>query len=161
MKTSDFTIHSTDKLDVLLSDCVSLLLKKRSEDPEYWGMVSAAIHDPDNNIVFGVNHLTPDGTRKHAERVAMENYTKRYGKIPSGCIIVTTLSPCSDDMPERWHESCTELLNNSPIKKVYAGYSDPSQGESQAYKHKQFHLQITKNKKLNQLCRMIGQQAIK
>lgn len=161
MKRSDFIIHSTPRLDVLLSDCVSLLFANKRENPDYWGLVSAAVMDPNDNVAFGVNHMTGDGTRKHAERVAIENYENKYGPLPAGCIIVTTLSPCSDPMESRWGESCTEMLNNSPVRKVYAGWRDPSEGNSEHYQHKKFHLMITKNKKLNELCELIGRLAIK
>jgi pyrimidine deaminase RibD-like protein len=160
MKTSDFEIRNTDKLDVLLGDCIEQLFKKQHQDSEHWGLVAAAILDPDNRVVFGVNHITPEGTRKHAERVAIENYTERWGKIPPGCVMVTTLSPCSEYLDERWGESCTELINNSPIKKVYAGWSNVD-GDDPAIKRKRFHLKTTRNKKLFQLCGMIGKLAMK
>jgi pyrimidine deaminase RibD-like protein len=158
MKILDFKIHSEERLDVLLADCIELLFQRQRENPEYWGLVSAAIMDPDDVIVFGVNHVTKDGTRKHAERVAMENYQDKFGRIPPGCIIVTTLSPCSsDDMKERWGESCTLMLDRSPISKVYAGWADPTQIDTDHYRHKRFRVKSTKNPKLRELCKKIGE----
>lgn len=156
MKIQDFKIHSQDRLDVLLADCVEELFRCRRQDPVYWGLVSAAILDPDGNIVHGVNHLTKQGTRKHAERVAIENYEKKHGQVPAGSIIVTTLSPCSDDMSERWGESCTDLINNSHVKKVYSGWKDPYESDTDQYRHKKFTVRVTKNPRLLELCRDIG-----
>jgi hypothetical protein len=52
-------------------------------------------------------------------------------------------------MPERVGESCTDLISSSPVHKVYAGYRDPSQ---EARSGKTYHLQITRNKKIQALC---------
>lgn len=156
MKILDFKIHSEERLDVLLADCIELLFQRRRENPEYWGLVSAAIMDPDEVIVFGVNHITKDGTRKHAERVAIENYENRFGTVPPGSIIVTTLSPCSDDMSERWGDSCTELINHSDIRKVYAGYEDSQQVDTDRYRHKRFRVKVTENPRLRELCQRIS-----
>jgi pyrimidine deaminase RibD-like protein len=161
MRFDDFKIHSQERLDVLLADCVEELFRRRQKDPEYWGLVSAAIMDPEDTIVFGVNHMTDAGTRKHAERVAIENYEDRFGPIPDGCIIVTTLSPCSAPMSERWGQSCTAMLNNSRIKKVYAGWADPGETDTDEYRHKRFRVEVTKNPKLHLLCQKIGLLAIK
>jgi pyrimidine deaminase RibD-like protein len=156
MRISDFKIHDTEKLDVLLSKCLELLLSKQQEDSEHWGRVAACVLDNDNRAVFGVNYLMPDGTRCHAERAALDAYHKKYGEVPSGSIILTTLSPCSQDMDERWGSSCTELINGSGIHKVYCGYEDPTQDDSDAYLHKQFHVRETRNPKLRKLCKSIA-----
>jgi hypothetical protein len=52
-------------------------------------------------------------------------------------------------MPERVGESCTDLISASPVHKVYAGYRDPSQ---ETRSGKTYHLQITRNKKIQALC---------
>lgn len=157
MKISDFKITNAPKLDVILAKCCELVLNKQRKDGEYWGMVGACVLDMKNRAVYGVNHEMPDGTRSHAERVAIDNYNKKYGDLQSGSIIITTLSPCSDDMDERYGESCTELINNSGVHKVYCGYQDPTQIDSEAYLHKQFHCMESRNKKLVELCkRMAG-----
>jgi 8-oxo-dGTP pyrophosphatase MutT (NUDIX family)/GNAT superfamily N-acetyltransferase len=59
--------------------------------------------------------------------MAIDKYHERYGKIPPGAIIVTTLSPCNRDMAERNGPSCQDLLLQNGIEKVYSGYMDPSQ----------------------------------
>jgi pyrimidine deaminase RibD-like protein len=157
MKITDFIITKKPKLDKYLAKCCEMILEKRKEDPNYWGMVAACIIDPDNNTEFGVNHLLDDGTRAHAERVAIDNYTSKYGdKIPQGSIIITTLSPCSTDMDERHGESCTELINNTGVHKVYCGYKDPTQQDDENYKHRHFHVSETRNKKLKLLCQKLA-----
>lgn len=153
MKSSDFTIHNTKKLDMILSNCCSLILKKQKDNPKYWGMVGSCVIDADNNMVYGVNHFMEDGKRLHAERVATNNYIEKYGKIPEGSIIVTTLSPCSEPMDERYGVSCTELVNSLGIHKVYCGYEDPTQVDDTVYQHKKFHVMETRNKKLRELCK--------
>jgi pyrimidine deaminase RibD-like protein len=156
MNLQDFRIHNTKKLDILLFKCLRILLQKQKEDGKYWGRVAACVLDNNNNVVFGVNYLMPDGTRCHAERAALDAYNKKYGEVPSGSIILTTLSPCSQDMDERWGSSCTEVINDSGIHKVYCGYEDPTQNESDSYLHKQFHVRETRNPKLRKLCKNIA-----
>lgn len=153
MKLSDFTIHSTKKLDKILTKCCELVLEKQQQDSEFWGMVGACVLDHDNRAVFGVNHAVSDGRRSHAERTAVDNYRKKYGKVPPGCIIITTLSPCSDPMDERYGESCTNLVNSLGIHKVYCGWEDPTQNHSDNYLSKKFHVMETRNKKLQELCK--------
>ena len=53
-------------------------------------------------------------------------------------------------MPERVGESCTDMISATPVHKVYAGYRDPSQQTSSG--NKTYHLQITRNKKIQALC---------
>lgn len=156
MNLEDFKITNTQKLDRLLVKCLELLADKRQKNPEYWGLVAACVLDTDNRAVFGINHITKDGTRKHAERVAIERYEQKYGDIPSGSIIITTLSPCSRPMNERWGESCTDLINSSTVSKVYCGYEDPTQADSSDYLHKKFHTKTTRNSKIRNLCRTIA-----
>jgi len=156
MKITEITNKTQQQYDVVLADCVEKLLNKQKEDSEYWGLVAAAVIDSEENIVFGVNHLTKSGKRKHAERVAIENYEDKFGSIPSDSIIVTTLSPCSEDMAERWGESCTELLNKNNIKQVYIGFTDEKQSDTDTYRSKQFKINQTKNPKLKKLCQNIS-----
>jgi len=161
MKISDFRIHSTDKLDAMLAECVSLILEHQQQDSKHWGMVAACVLDMDNRVVYGVNHAMPDGTRKHAERVAIDNYREQYGSNLEHCIVITTLSPCSEDMDERHGDSCTNLINEVGIHKVYCGYKDPSQQHSDAYLHKHFHVKSTRNPKLNELCKKLADTFLK
>jgi hypothetical protein len=83
----------------------------------------------------------------------MVAYYKQYGEIPKGSIIITTLSPCCEHMDDRAGESCTDLINNSPVHKVYCGYSDPTQDE---HDDRQFTLQETNNPKIRAVCEQLA-----
>jgi pyrimidine deaminase RibD-like protein len=152
---SDYEIHNLTKLDGILVRLCKMLIDCRRKDREYYGMVAAAVLDPDNNLVAKVN-FPRDGLRVHAERAAMEAYVKKYGDIPEGSIILTTLSPCSelDDVTAdgRYGESCTELINDSIVRKVYCGYMDPSQGDDE-HEERDFTLQETNNQDIRKLCK--------
>ena len=125
--TESQEIHNRPKLDSVLGRCIELLHDKRQANPGKYGKVAACIIDHKNRKVFGINSPGADGTRRHAERVAIDTYHKRYGKIHPGAIIVTTLSPCNRDMVERDGPSCQDLLMQVGIEKVYSGYMGPSQ----------------------------------
>jgi len=157
MLLSDFRIRNHDKLDRILVDLCDLIMQAKQQDSEYFGMVAAAVLDPDNRCVAAVNYPDAEGLRVHAERAAMDAYQSQYGDIPAGSIIITTLSPCTEDMAERHGTSCTDLINQSGVHKVYAGYADPSQDETR----KQFHLKITTNSRIRQLCKAIADTFLK
>jgi pyrimidine deaminase RibD-like protein len=157
MLLSDFRIQNFDKLDRILVDLCDLLMQAKQQDSEYFGMVAAAVLDPDNRCVAAVNYPDAEGKRIHAERAALDAYLEQYGDIPQGSIIITTLSPCTEDMAERHGTSCTDLINHSGVHKVYAGYADPSQDETR----KQFHLKITTNQRIRQLCKQFADTFLK
>jgi pyrimidine deaminase RibD-like protein len=115
-------------------------------------MVAAAVVDPDNQIVARLNRPGKDGKRIHAEHAAMEDYTRKYGPIPEGSIIVTTLSPCNEHMDERDGPSCTSIINNSTVKKVYCGYMDPTQDDDT----RQFNLMETADRALRNKCKQFA-----
>jgi pyrimidine deaminase RibD-like protein len=112
------------------------------------GMVAAAVLDPDNNCVVGINYPTRDGKRVHGERAAIDSYNARFGDIPAGSIIITTCSPCSHDMSERAGINCSDLIDEVGVHKVYAGYQDPTQ----EFSDKKYHIEITGNPKIHELC---------
>jgi pyrimidine deaminase RibD-like protein len=120
-------IHNQDRLDQVLARCIEMVHEKNQANPKKYGKVAACIIDMKNRKVFGINSPGADGRRRHAERMAIDAYHKRYGKILPGAIIVTTLSPCNRDMAERDGASCQDLLLQVGIEKVYSGYMDPSQ----------------------------------
>jgi pyrimidine deaminase RibD-like protein/8-oxo-dGTP pyrophosphatase MutT (NUDIX family)/GNAT superfamily N-acetyltransferase len=120
-------MHNQDRLDSVLGRCIELIHEKHHANPKKYGKVAACIIDVKNRKVFGINSPGPNGTRRHAERMAIDRYHERYGKILPGAIIVTTLSPCNRDMVERDGPSCQDLLLQNGIEKVYSGYMDPSQ----------------------------------
>lgn len=157
MRLSDFRIRNHDKLDRILVDLCDLLMQAKQQDSEYFGMVAAAVLDPDNRCVAAVNYPDDAGLRVHAERAAIDAYQAQYGDIPPGSIIVTTLSPCTQDMAERHGASCEDLVDRSGVHKVYAGYEDPTQ----PYGRKKFHTQITTNPRIKELCKAIADTFLK
>lgn len=147
MKAEDFEIHDHDKLDRILVKLCEMVVTGQQQDPDL-GMVAAAVLDPDNRCVAGINYPQRNGQRVHAERAAIDAYTQQFGAVPQGSIVITTLSPCSDHMDERYGEDCTELMHEHGIRKVYCGYKDPTQSAA----HKRFHTECTRNRKLHELC---------
>ena len=148
---SDYEIHNRPKLDRILVDLCQMVIAGQKSDPHRWGMVAAAVIDPKNQISSGVNYYdTRTGNRVHAERAALDAYLEKYGENPpGGSIVVTTCSPCSaDSMDGRYGQSCTDLINQSGIRKVYAGFEDPTQSES----NRQFNIEITNNSQIQKLC---------
>jgi pyrimidine deaminase RibD-like protein len=147
MKAEDFQIHDHDKLDRILTKLCEMVIRGQQQDPDL-GMVAAAVLDPDNRCVAGINYPSETGHRVHAERAAIDAYTQQFGAVPRGSIVITTLSPCSEHMDERDGTPCTDLLHDHGIHKVYCGYKDPTQRDS----HKRFHTEATRNPKLHELC---------
>jgi len=153
MKLSDFRIENQDKLDGILVRLCEMVIQGQQQDPDRYGMVAAAVLDPENNLVMALNHA--QGRKDvHGERAAIRKYMKQYGNIPEGSIIITTCSPCTEPMPERVGESCRDLISSTPVHKVYAGYRDPSQKTGPG--DKTYHLQITQNKRIQDLCRQFA-----
>jgi pyrimidine deaminase RibD-like protein len=148
MRASDFEISNYSKLDKILSKLCDMVVRGQESDQDY-GMVAAAVLDPDNQIVARLNRPGRDGKRIHAEHAAMLDYTDKYGPIPKGSIVITTLSPCNEAMDERDGPSCTELINNSTVKKVYCGYMDPTQDDDT----RQFNLMETADRELRNKCK--------
>jgi putative chitinase len=105
-------------------------------------------------MIYGINLPARDGTRRHAERVAIDKYTKAHGDIPAGSIVVTTCSPCNSPMEERHGESCKDLLNSVGIHKVYAGYQDPTQHDDS---DADFRVYVTENDQLWGKCQLFAQ----
>jgi pyrimidine deaminase RibD-like protein len=156
MNLNDFHIHSTDKLDRILVELCEIVIGGQHHNSNEYGMVAAAVLDPNNNLVTALNYLDDaTDTRVHAERAAIDSYKNQYGQMPpAGSIIITTLSPCSDDTHDnRRGTDCTEMLNQTDIRKVYCGYQDPTQDNSENYRHKKFHVVVTRNSKIKELCK--------
>jgi len=149
MKISDFRITDHDLLDEILVRLCELVIEGQKRDPELYGVVASAVLDPDNNCVAALNYKLGDKS-VHGERAAIEAYNQRFGDIPEGSIILTTCSPCTEPMPDRVGDSCKDLISSTPVHKVYAGYRDPSQQTTAG--NKTYHLQITRNKKIQALC---------
>jgi pyrimidine deaminase RibD-like protein len=156
MRASDFEIRNHDKLDTILTELCSLVIQGQQKGQDL-GMVAAAVLDPDNNCVVGINYPTKDGKRVHGERAAIDSYYARFGEIPAGSIIITTCSPCTQAMSEREGVNCSDLIDEVGVHKVYAGYQDPTQEPG----HKQYHLEITRNPKIEKLCKAFADTFLK
>lgn len=146
----DYRIHNTEKLDRVLTRCCEMIERGQQTDPEKYGMVAACVIDPDNRHVYGINLPGADGTRRHAERVAIDRYRRQHGDVPQGSIVVTTLSPCNAPMAERAGDSCKDLLNSMGIHKVYCGYIDPTQHDDDDV---DFTVGLTQNDDLWEACK--------
>ena len=148
---------SNDKLDAVLAELCGMVIEGQQDNPDFYGMVAAAVLDPQGRLVTGVNYLYGD-ERIHAERAAIDKYEEEYGALPKGSIVITTLSPCCEDTHDnRYGISCTDLLNQKHIKLAYCGYSDPSQDNT----HEQFTIIITGNNKIKQLCKKLADTFLK
>ena len=156
MQISDFQISNHDKLDAILVRLCEMVIQGQSKKGNL-GMVAAAVLDPDNNCVVGINYPTRDGRRVHGERAAIDSYTARFGDIPAGSIIITTCSPCSHDMSEREGINCSDLIDDIGVHKVYAGYQDPTQEPGD----KKYHIEITGNPKIHELCERFAETFLK
>jgi pyrimidine deaminase RibD-like protein len=150
MRATDFQIRNHGKLDEILVRLCAMVIEGKKKDPALYGMVAAAVLDPDNNCVAALNYQTDAGD-VHGERAAIDAYHKRFGPIPEGSIILTTCSPCTEPMPGRAGSSCKDLISSTDVHKVYAGYRDPSQQTTAG--DKTYHLEITRNKKIQELCK--------
>jgi pyrimidine deaminase RibD-like protein/GNAT superfamily N-acetyltransferase len=149
-----YEIHNYKKLDGILTNLCDLVVQGQKTDPEKYGMVAAAVLDNNNRLVTGVNLPAKDGTRRHAERVAIDRYHAQYGEIPPGSIVITTCSPCSEHMDERYGEDCTQLIADAGVNKVYCGFRDPTQHEQ----HRTFNLIETADQQIRSLCEQFAQQ---
>jgi len=156
MRASDFEIRNHDKLDSILVRLCEMVIQGQQKNQDL-GMVAAAVLDPDNNCVVGINYPTRDGHRVHGERAAIDSYYARFGPIPAGSIIITTCSPCTQDMAEREGINCSDLVDEVGVHKVYAGYQDPTQEPGD----KKYHIEITRNAKIQQLCKAFADTFLK
>lgn len=157
MRASDFQITDRDKLDQILTQLCELVIQGQKKTKYNLGMVASAVLDPDNNCVVGINYPTRNGKRVHGERAAIDSYEARFGPIPEGSIIITTCSPCTQPMAERAGINCSDLVDQVGVHKVYAGYQDPSQGPVS----KRYHIEITRNPKLEKLCKAFADTFLK
>jgi len=152
---SDHEIRNYKKLDKILVKLCKMVVNGQKANPDMYGVVAAAVLDTDNRVIAGLNtaHNATD-TRKHAERVAIEKYQAAHGDIPKGSIIITTCSPCSEEMAERFGDSCTQLINAVGLKKVYCGFIDPSQEEE----NRDFNIMETENEYIRDLCKTFAKE---
>ena len=152
MILNDFTEprirFSREKLDAVLENLCQRVIEGQQKNPDFYGMVAAAVIDPKGQLVTGINYLYGNG-RVHAENDAIDRYEEQYGELPRGSIIVTTLSPCSEDTHDNRHgKSCTALLNSNHIRLAYCGYKDPTQAD-----RNKFVMLVTENETLHEMCK--------
>lgn len=134
------------EFDTLLVILCDLVLKGQQIDPGKYGMVAAAVVDPEDRVV-GSTSERMNGKWRHAEVSAIEKYVERYGELPQGCSLVTTLSPCSEPMKDRYGASCEHVIDLLGIQDVYCGYRDPTQDSGYS---------ICENPKINKLCKKLA-----
>jgi pyrimidine deaminase RibD-like protein/GNAT superfamily N-acetyltransferase len=146
-------ITKLHKLDSVLEKCIEMIRRGHESDPEKYGRVAACLIDNKNNHTYAINMPGPDGTRRHAERMAIDKHLQRHGRIGPNAIMITTLSPCVRHMDERYGESCTDLLSDYGIEKCYAGWQDPTQHPAEDYP---FNLQVTDNSDIFNTCKDIA-----
>jgi pyrimidine deaminase RibD-like protein len=146
-------ITKLHKLDSVLEKCIEMIRRGHETDPEKYGRVAACLIDNKNNHTYAINMPGPNGTRRHAERMAIDKHLQRHGRIGPNAIMITTLSPCVRHMDERYGESCTDLLSDYGIEKCYAGWQDPTQHPAEDYP---FNLQVTDNADIFNTCRDIA-----
>jgi pyrimidine deaminase RibD-like protein len=157
MRATDFEITNHDKLDAILVRLCEMVVEGQYKKKLNLGVVAAAVLDPDNNCVVGINYPTQDGRRVHGERAAIDSYEARFGTIPAGSIIITTCSPCTQPMDERSGINCSDLIDEVGVHKVYAGYKDPTQD----FGPKKYHIEITRNTKIQALCKAFADTFLK
>jgi len=148
MKKADFLNETPvpyvdTEFDTLLTILCDLIVKGQELDPDQYGMVAAAVVDPKGRVVASTS-ISVNDNWCHAERSAIDQYTNKYGPIPKGCSIVTTLSPCSESMKDRYGGSCEDMIEDLGIEDVYCGYQDPTQASGYS---------ITENQKIQKLCK--------
>jgi pyrimidine deaminase RibD-like protein len=146
----DYEIRNYHKLDKYLSDLCDLVERGQQSKHDF-GMVAAGLLPLKGDYMARLNRPGADGRRIHAEHAVIEDFLKKYGSIPEGTVIITTLSPCNTAMDERDGPSCADLLNHYGIQKVYCGYIDPTQADG-AEDDRQYNLVETQNKELRTRC---------
>jgi len=151
--------NDNSKLDEILYKLCNIV-KKEIKEKTGEHAVAACIIDPDNRIVAKTSK-DKHSRWIHAEHNAIDTYEKKYGEVPEGSIIVTTLSPCNeyDDRTsdERFGESCTDYINSKGIKKVYCGYMDPTQDNY----NREFNVIETSDNDLRRQCKQFADTFLK
>jgi pyrimidine deaminase RibD-like protein/FMN phosphatase YigB (HAD superfamily) len=122
----DYEIRNYHKLDKYLSELCALVEQGQSSGKDF-GMVAAGILPLKGKYMARLNRPGKDGKRIHAEHAVLQDFLAKYGEVPEGTVLLTTLSPCTKHLDERDGPSCSSLVEKYGIKKVYCGYMDPTQ----------------------------------
>jgi pyrimidine deaminase RibD-like protein len=150
----DHEVHSYHHLDELLVKLCGMVVESLKEGPPAPWMVAAGIKTKEYPFFARTGHMSDSG-HVHAEHVVLKEFTAKYGEVPEGSIMLVTLSPCNrhDDKTahQRVGESCSELIAEHGIEKVYCGLIDPSQAHG-SHDHRHYTLIETENASIRALC---------
>jgi pyrimidine deaminase RibD-like protein len=122
----DYEIRNYHKLDKYLAELCKLVEQGQASNKDF-GMVGAGILSLKYPYMARLNRPGSQGKRIHAEHAVLEDFIAKHGEIPEGTVLLTTLSPCTKHLEERDGPSCSSLVEQYGIKKVYCGYMDPTQ----------------------------------
>lgn len=89
-------------------------------------------------------------TFAHAEHNVIQAYIERHGQNPPAeSILITTIAPCANpNSAWRVGDSCRSLIEQSGIRRVYAGVSVETDTPSS-----HFDLTVTQNARLAEICK--------
>ena len=146
---TNYEIRNYHKLDKYLTELCQLVERGQQSNKDY-GMVAAGVLSLKHPWLARLNRPGKHG-RIHAEHAAILDFKSKYGEIPEGTVLITTLSPCNKHMDERDGPACADLINEHGIQKVYCGYIDPTQHDG-AEDNREYNLVETQNKKLRGRC---------
>lgn len=149
LERTDYEIRNYHKLDRYLAELCKMVHDGQQSDEDY-GMVAAGVLSLTHPWLARLNRPGDNG-RIHAEHAAIEDFKAKYGEIPEGTLIITTLSPCNTHMDERDGPACSDIINANGIKKVYCGYLDPTQHKG-SEDHRHYNLIETQDPKIRKLC---------
>jgi pyrimidine deaminase RibD-like protein len=146
---TDYEIHNYHKLDKLLEGLCDLVDKGQHANGDF-GLVGAGLLSLKYPYMARLNRPGDDG-RIHAEHAVFIDFINKYGEIPKGTVLLTTLSPCNKPMDERDGPSCADLTDKYGIKKVYCGLIDPTQNKGENDR-RQYNLMETQNPEIRKRC---------
>ena len=147
-KRGNYEIRNYHKLDKYLTELCALVERGQQSNKDY-GMVGAGLLTLKHPYMSRLNRPGSDGKRIHAEHAVLQDFLNKYGTISEGTVLLTTLSPCTKHMDERDGPSCSSLVEQYGIKKVYCGYMDPTQVNDQ----RDYNLMETSNDEIRSKCK--------
>lgn len=146
MKWHEIIKESNDvnQMDSLLQQCLDKIYSHWDGNVNH-GAVAAALMIPGREPIIEVSYKQPDDMWIHAERHVINQTIEQYGAVPPNSIMVSTLEPCFDAMPNRIGCSCSKLIGDNGIEKVYAGLHDHMQEEIDPHYKHPFEIQYSEN----------------
>ncbi|WP_323123189.1 cytidine/deoxycytidylate deaminase family protein [Burkholderia alba] len=115
------------------------------------GLVAAALID-DSKSSYATSMLNSNGTWKHAERNALEQFEVTHGKPTTHAVMLSTLSPCiraagsgttygdQKNAARRQDESCSALIKRHGITTIGFGILDHEEANENSYSNIGFKL---------------------